>query len=171
MFSYLMAGAFRCLHDCIWTICGIVFSLLVLSPVWAQNAAPKPDKTELQFFLYRIEVEVASTEPARARGLMGRRGLGENEGMLFVFPTSDRHCMWMKDTRIPLSVAFVDDAGRITNIEDMKPRTLTPHCATVPARFAVEVNQGWFARRGLKAGERMQLSRPLPGRPSAGGRR
>ena len=72
--------------------------------------------------------------------------------MLFVFPFLDRHCMWMRNTFIPLSVAFLDEEGRIINIEDMKPQTDTNHCAAAPARFALEMNKGWFASKGLKPG-------------------
>ena len=75
--------------------------------------------------------------------------------MLFVFTHPDRHCMWMRNTLLPLSVAFLDEQGRILNIEDMKPQTENNHCASAPARFALEMNQGWFAQKGLKPGIRI----------------
>lgn len=101
----------------------------------------------------RIDAEVAANEPDRELGLMRRTYLGPNEGMLFVFPTRMRPCMWMKDTLLPLSVAFLDEAGRILNIEQMAPQTEDAHCAARAAAFALEMNQGWFAAKGLKAGD------------------
>jgi len=83
---------------------------------------------------------------------MNRRSMGQNQGMLFVFPFPARHCMWMRNTLIPLSVAFLDEQGRIINIRDMQPQTENSHCADQDARFALEMNQGWFSQRGLKAG-------------------
>ena len=104
---------------------------------------------------YRIEAEVAADLKNRMQGLMGRRNLAPQQGMLFVFPEVARHCMWMKNTFLPLSVAFLDEAGRIINIVDMQPETLDSHCAAKPARFALEMNQGWFAGKGIKPGVRV----------------
>jgi len=100
--------------------------------------------------------EVAYTEPARSRGLMHRRILPESRGMLFVFDTADRHAMWMMNTYIPLSVAFLDERGVIINIEDMQPHTRDSHAATRPARYALEANQGWFRKRGIRPGARVE---------------
>jgi uncharacterized membrane protein (UPF0127 family) len=83
-----------------------------------------------------------------------------NAGMLFIFDEAGEQCMWMKNTLIPLSVAFIDDAGTIVNIEDMAPQTLDSHCARRPARYALEMNRGWFAARGIKPGSRL---RGIPG--------
>ncbi|MDO8959158.1 MAG: DUF192 domain-containing protein [Rhodocyclaceae bacterium] len=107
---------------------------------------------ELQAGFHRIEAEVAHTQPARVQGLMQRREMPPQRGMLFVFPESDRHCMWMKNTLLPLAVAFLDDAGRIINVAEMQPGSEDNHCAARPARYALEMNAGWFARRGLKPG-------------------
>lgn len=124
--------------------------------VWATSLAPSAlaamGHLELTAGFHRIEAEVAYTDPDRQQGLMQRTGLGPNQGMLFVFPVAARHCMWMRNTLIPLSVAFLDDKGRIINIRDMQPRTETSHCADQEARYALEMRQGWFAERGLKAG-------------------
>ena len=87
---------------------------------------------------------------------MRRERLGANRGMLFVFPDLDRPCMWMKNTLIPLSVAFLDEQGAVINIEDMAPQTETGHCAKAPARFALEMTQGWFRSHGISAGGRIQ---------------
>lgn len=102
---------------------------------------------------YRIEAEVAADQGNRMQGLMNRRTMAANHGMLFVFPDVERHCMWMRNTYLPLSVAFLDERGRILNIEDMQPQTETSHCAAGPARFALEMNQGWFAAKGIRAGQ------------------
>jgi len=104
---------------------------------------------------YRIEAEVAHTPESRARGLMHRREMAPQRGMLFVFTFAGRHCMWMKNTWLPLSVAFLDADGRIINIEEMQPMTEVNHCAVRPARYALEMNAGWFAQRGLKPGDRI----------------
>jgi len=105
---------------------------------------------------HKVTVEVAANDPDRMQGLMHRRMLPENRGMIFVFPAEDRHAMWMKNTFIPLSVAFIDSKGVITNIEDMKPRTLDAHPAVRPVRYALEMNLGWFSRNGIKAGTKIE---------------
>ena len=102
---------------------------------------------------HALRVEVAATDAQRSRGLMHRDKLGTNDGMLFVFEDPGYHSMWMMNTLIPLSVAFVDGDGRILNILDMEPQTLDPHAAAGPARYAIETNKGWFARRRIKAGD------------------
>ena len=107
---------------------------------------------ELSVGMHRIDAEFAGDMAARARGLMHRREMAPQQGMLFAFPQDGRHCMWMRNTLIPLSVAFLDAQGRILNIEQMAPRTEDSHCALAPARFALEMNQGWFASRGLEPG-------------------
>lgn len=112
-------------------------------------------RLELSAGFYRIEAEVAATLPERMQGLMQRRSMGANQGMLFVFPQAQRHCMWMKNTPLPLSVAFLDETGRVINIRDMQPYTEQSHCADAPARFALEMHQGWFAARGIGPGMRI----------------
>jgi uncharacterized membrane protein (UPF0127 family) len=105
--------------------------------------------------IHLIQAEVANTFETRMTGLMHRKKLGANSGMLFVFPDVGRHCMWMKNTFVPLSVAFIDERGLILNIADMQPLDETSHCANAPARFALEMNQGWFAAKGIKPGARI----------------
>ncbi|MFM1881091.1 MAG: hypothetical protein RLZZ344_1325 [Pseudomonadota bacterium] len=108
-----------------------------------------------------MSAELADTPERRARGLMYRTDLGANAGMLFIFDRADRHCMWMRNTPLPLSVAFADAAGRIINIADMTPFTETAHCASSPATFALETRQGWFSRNHLGPGDRLEgLPRP-----------
>ena len=104
---------------------------------------------------HRTEAEVAADQANRMQGLMHRNSMPANHGMLFVFTTADRHCMWMRNTLLPLSVAFLDEQGRILNIENMKPKTETSHCAAAPARFALEMNLDWFSRKGIKPGQRI----------------
>lgn len=104
---------------------------------------------------HRIEAEVAADEPSRVQGLMHRRQMAANQGMLFVFVDVARHCMWMRNTPLPLSVAFLDGEGRILNVEDMRPYSETSHCAAGAARYALEMNQGWFSRKGIKPGDRI----------------
>jgi uncharacterized protein len=110
---------------------------------------------QLNAGMHLIRAEVAADFGARAQGLMHRESLATNAGMLFIFDEADKHCMWMKNTLVPLSVAFMDDAGAIVNIADMEPQTERSHCAARPARYALEMNRGWFAARGIKPGSRI----------------
>lgn len=103
-----------------------------------------------------LTAEVANTDAARMQGLMHRRMLPENWGMLFVFPATATVSMWMMNTYLPLSVAFIDDNGVIANIEDMKPLTTNTHSSARPARYALEMNQGWFRKRGIKPGDKVE---------------
>lgn len=102
-----------------------------------------------------LKIEIAVTDPQRMQGLMHREKLGKNDGMLFIFDEPSYQSMWMKNTLIPLSVAFLDKDGVILNILDMEPQTLTPNMSAGPALYAVETNKGWFAERKLKAGDRV----------------
>jgi len=111
---------------------------------------------ELSAGIHVIRAEAAFTFETRAQGLMFRKHLGPNEGMFFIFPQSELHCMWMKNTLIPLSVAFVDEKGKIVSISDMQPQTEISHCAAAPAKFALEMPAGWFAKKGIKSGTTIQ---------------
>ena len=124
---------------------------LVLSLVGAAGAQTLP-LIELTAGIHRIEAEVVNTQQTRMTGLMQRRTMPPQRGMLFVFDEARTHCMWMKNTYIPLSVAFLDDGGRIINVADMQPHAEDNHCATRPARYALEMNLGWFRSRNLGAG-------------------
>ena len=123
--------------------------------VFTTTALAQMPQIELTASFHRIQVEVAADQASRMQGLMHRKNMAPNQGMLFVFPRPDRYCMWMRNTVLPLSVAFLDDQGTILNIEDMKPQTEDNHCANLPARFALEMNRGWFADKGVKAGQRI----------------
>jgi uncharacterized membrane protein (UPF0127 family) len=124
--------------------------LIGATSVWAQQAMLP--RLELTIGFYRVTAETAATPETRQIGLMARRGMAEHEGMLFIFPQAARHCMWMKNTLIPLSVAFLDEGGRIINIRDMQPGSEESHCADAPARFALEMNRGWFSAKGITSG-------------------
>jgi uncharacterized membrane protein (UPF0127 family) len=102
-----------------------------------------------------LKVELALSDEQRQQGLMFRKSLGANDGMLFVFDEPAYHAMWMKNTLIPLSVAFIDRKGEILNILDMEPRTLDSHMAAGPAVYAIETNKGWFAEKKVKAGDKV----------------
>jgi uncharacterized protein len=107
---------------------------------------------QLQAGMHNIRAQVAATGEQRATGLMHRKEMPQHEGMLFVFEQPSVQCFWMKNTLLPLSIAFVADDGSIVNIDEMKPQTLESHCSTKPVRYVLEMNQGWFAKRGIKAG-------------------
>lgn len=114
-------------------------------------AEPMP-VTTLSAGMHLITAEVAATEEQRAQGLMHREKLAPNAGMVFAFGAPARVCMWMKNTPLPLSVAFLDRQGVVLNIADMQPNTTTSHCSRQPAHYALEMEQGWFARKGIKPG-------------------
>ncbi|MEI7612037.1 MAG: DUF192 domain-containing protein [Betaproteobacteria bacterium] len=122
---------------------------------FSDQASAQMPRLDLSAGFYRIDAEVAADQANRMQGLMNRKSMPTHQGMLFVFPNTERHCMWMRNTLIPLSVAFLDEEGRIINIEDMKPQTENNHCAASPARFALEMNHGWFSTKGLKPGLRI----------------
>ena len=130
--------------------------LAVLLPLLAIFPAHASGMLELSVGMYRIQAEVAHTDPLRQRGLMHRKDMPEQQGMLFVFPVRAQHCMWMKNTLLPLAVAFLDDDGRIINVEEMAPQTESNHCARTPARYALEMNRNWFKQRGLSAGTQIR---------------
>jgi uncharacterized membrane protein (UPF0127 family) len=113
---------------------------------------PQLPLLDLSAGMHRIEAEVAATAESRQTGMMLRTSMPSHRGMLFVFPEIAKHCMWMRNTLVPLSVAFLDEQGRILNVEDMQPKTEDNHCSAKPARYALEMNLGWFRSRGLGAG-------------------
>jgi len=129
-------------------------AFLVSLAATAALAQPLP-VAELRAGMHLIRAEVASDFSSRARGLMHRKGLAPNAGMLFVFDGPSQQCMWMKNTYIPLSVAFVDEQGTIINIADMQPHDEQTHCSRRPALYALEMTRGWFAERGIKPGAKL----------------
>ena len=133
-----------------------------IAAVWAAaavHAADGPQKlasTRLQAGIHNISAELAITPEQREIGLMNRSSMGSNEGMLFVFERPGQQCFWLKNTLIPLSIAFLADDGSIVNIDSMKPQTLDSHCSEKPVRYVLEMNEGWFAKRGIKAGAKVR---------------
>ncbi len=116
------------------------------------RAQPKLQTIEILAGIHKIRAEVAADATSRSSGLMFREKLGGNDGMLFVFERPSAQCFWMRNTRIPLSIAFIDEQGKVVNIADMKPFDEASHCSEKPVRFALEMDQGWFAKRAIKAG-------------------
>lgn len=106
--------------------------------------------------LYLIDTQLAATPEQRSTGLMFRRQMPQAEGMLFIFDQLSQQCFWMKNTLLPLSAAFVTDDGTIVNLADMKPQTTESHCSEKPVRFVLEMNQGWFAQKGIKPGSKLR---------------
>jgi len=141
-----------------------LFLLTVLLFVSAAAACGELPLAALNVGQHKLTAEVANTDATRSTGLMHRRMLPENRGMLFIFPDLALHSMWMMNTYVPLSVAFLDSEGVIINIADMQPHTQTTHGATRPARYALEMNQGWFRQRGIKPGEKVEGLNKLPSR-------
>jgi uncharacterized protein len=125
-------------------------ALLAAAPAHGQvGSLPE---VELSLGMRQIHAELADNVPARMEGLMYRTSLAPNSGMLFVYEQPAMECMWMKNTLIPLSVAFFDQSGRLLNIEQMQPQTEDSHCAERPASYSLEMEQGWFARNGIGPG-------------------
>ena len=118
----------------------------------AQDAPQRLQAITLQAGMHNIRAEVALTPEQRQKGLMYRRDLASHEGMLFVFEEPAPQCFWMRNTPTPLTIAFVGDDGSIVNLADMKPFDESSHCSAKPVRYVLEMNQGWFAKRGIKAG-------------------
>ena len=138
----------------------------LLSLSWtahAQEPQLNLPRTELRAGMYRIEAQVAQRFHERQIGLMYRQSMPTHEGMLFVFEQPGVQCFWMKNTLIPLTAAFVADDGRIVNLADMQPLDESSHCSAEPVRFVLEMNQGWFAQKGITAGSQLRGA-PFPAR-------
>ena len=140
-----------------------LFAILVLAfcvaHAWAEQALPE---LALAIKGHRLTAEVAATEATRATGLMHRRMMPENRGMLFVFSHAVPQSFWMMNTYLPLSIAYIDENGTIVNIADMKPLTTDTHPSAKPAKYALEMNLGWFAKRGIKAGAKIEGLKNAP---------
>jgi uncharacterized protein len=137
-------------------VASLLCALALCAPLAAQDSAQKLRTVALTAGMHLIQAELAQTPEQRSVGLMHRATMGTNEGMLFVFDSAAEQCFWMKNTLLPLSIAFLADDGSVVNIEDMAPQTLNGHCSKRPVRFALEMNQGWFAKRGIRPGSRLR---------------
>jgi uncharacterized membrane protein (UPF0127 family) len=129
---------------------------LAAATVAMAQAPQRLRKIELQAGMHRVQAQLAVSEDERATGLMHVREMPQHEGMLFVFEQAGQQCFWMRNTLLPLSIAFLRDDGSIVNIAEMKALDdKTNHCSAEPVRFALEMNAGWFAKRGMKAGSKL----------------
>jgi uncharacterized protein len=131
-----------------------LLAALATMPVGAQQPQQLPTVT-LNAGMHNVQAQVAASPDQRQIGLMYRREMPTNEGMLFVFEDASRQCFWMRNTLLPLSIAFVADDGTIVNLADMKPMTEDSHCSSKPVRYALEMNAGWFAKRGIGPGSKL----------------
>ncbi|MBS0307763.1 MAG: DUF192 domain-containing protein [Proteobacteria bacterium] len=143
----------RFFHFC--TIAALTTLALATSISHAQSAR-QFRVIPLNIGIHLIQAEVAATQAQREQGLMFRENMAPNEGMVFLFNEPTSVCMWMKNTLLPLSVAFLDEEGKIVNIEDMAPQTTTSHCAKKNVKYALEMNLGWFRQKNLKPGTRIE---------------
>nr|WP_232229957.1 DUF192 domain-containing protein [Polaromonas glacialis] len=135
-------------------------------PGWSaaqQSPQLNLQRVKLNAGMHVIDAQVALTPQERQTGLMLRKDMPQTEGMLFVFEQAGEQCFWMKNTLLPLTAAFVADDGTIVNTVDMKPETTDSHCSAKPVRYVLEMNKGWFAKKGIKPGSK--LSGPMFGGP------
>jgi uncharacterized protein len=142
---------------CVKPTVALALSLSLAFSAASAQTGPQPRlrTIDLQAGIHIIKTELAVTPEQQATGMMFRKEMGTNEGMLFVNEEASVRCFWMRNTLIPLSIAFIADDGSIVNIADMEPRSEKSHCSAQPVRYALEMNVGWFAKRGLKAGSRL----------------
>lgn len=142
-------------------------SLIALASTAPAAAQGQPQmnlpRIEITAGMHRIEAQVAASPQERQTGLMHRKEMPAHEGMLFVFEQPATQCFWMKNTLLPLTAAFVADDGTIVNLADMKPQTEDSHCSAKPVRYVLEMNQGWFEQRHLKAGAKLR-GKPFDGK-------
>ncbi len=135
------------------SLCWAFAALLSAAAAQAQTGPqPRLPTLPLTAGIHVIQAEIAKEPAQQMVGMMFRREMGANEGMLFVNDEAGVRCFWMRNTLIPLSIAFIADDGSIVNIADMAPQSEQSHCSARPVRFALEMRQGWFAKHGLKAG-------------------
>jgi hypothetical protein len=142
----------------------LALCLLSFSLTGHTQDAPQMDLPRIKITagMFLIDTQVAASPEQRSTGLMFRQQMPQSEGMLFIFDHPSEQCFWMKNTFLPLTAAFVADDGTIVNLADMKPQTTESHCSAKPVRYVLEMNQGWFTKKGIKAGFK------LSGKPFAG---
>jgi uncharacterized membrane protein (UPF0127 family) len=133
----------------------LALALATAAATWAQDQPQNLAATTLKVGMHSIRAQLATTPMQRQIGLMHRREMPSHEGMLFVFDEPQQQCFWMRNTLIPLSIAFLAEDGTVVNLADMKPQSDESHCSAKPVRFVLEMNQGWFAKRGVKPGTRI----------------
>lgn len=139
-----------------WLLGAVLWLCAGATPASAQGDQPQSlPMTTLTAGMHKIQAQLAVSPQQRQTGLMFRREMPTQEGMLFVFEQASSQCFWMRNTLIPLSIAFLAEDGTVVNIEDMSPQSDDSHCSAKPVRFALEMNRGWFAKRGVKPGMRI----------------
>jgi uncharacterized protein len=141
---------------CKWRLWSALALTCLSFNAWTQTG-PQMNlpRTQLQAGMHRLDVQLAQTPEQRQIGLMWRKDMPQHEGMLFVFEQATTQCFWMRNTLIPLTAAFVEDDGTIVNLADMQPQKDDSHCSSKPVRFVLEMNQGWFAKRQIKPGYKL----------------
>lgn len=138
-----------------WCLALLLGAVCGASHAQSGAQAQRLPTVKLSAGMHNIVAQLAQTPEQRQIGLMFRKDMPAHEGMLFVFERAEVQCFWMKNTLLPLSAAFVANDGTIVNIADMAPQTLDSHCSGKPVRLVLEMNQGWFAKRGLKPGTKL----------------
>ena len=137
----------------------LIAGLITLAAALPASAQNQPQmnlqRVEITAGMHRIDAQVAIAPQERQTGMMHRKEMPAHEGMLFVFEQPATQCFWMKNTLLPLTAAFVADDGTIVNLADMKPQTEDSHCSAKPVRYVLEMNQGWFAKKTIKAGSKL----------------
>jgi uncharacterized membrane protein (UPF0127 family) len=133
----------------------LAFALAAAAAMAQDQPQTNLPRVKLTAGMHIIDAQVAATPEQRMTGLMHRKEMPQHEGMLFVFEAPTQQCFWMKNTLLPLAIAFVGDDGTIANIDEMAPQTLDSHCSTRPVRYVLEMNKGWFAKKGIKAGAKL----------------
>lgn len=137
--------------------CIVTLTAMLVSPAVSAQDGPQVNlqRVKLSAGMNVIDAQLALTPEQRQTGLMLRKEMPQHEGMLFVFEHPSQQCFWMKNTLLPLTAAFVTDDGTIVNLADMKPQTMDAHCSAQPVRYVLEMNQGWFAKKAIKAGSKL----------------
>jgi len=138
----------------IFLVLGFFVSVAIQAADAPQTQLPR---ARIQAGMHIIDAQVAQTPAQMEIGLMHRKSMPTNEGMLFVFPDKQERCFWMKNTLMPLTIAFLADDGTLLQTEDMQAGSLASHCSKQPVRYALEMNLGWFKQRGLQPGTRLQI--------------
>ncbi|MFM2083412.1 MAG: hypothetical protein RLY95_230 [Pseudomonadota bacterium] len=133
-----------------------IFLVIASFVSYAQTPQTHLQRAVLSLGMFQIDAQIAQTPEERQIGLMFRAQMPQAEGMIFIFEEPSKQCFWMKNTILPLTAAFIADDGTILNLADMKPQTTETHCSAKPVRFVLEMNQGWFAKKGIKAGSKLK---------------
>jgi uncharacterized membrane protein (UPF0127 family) len=140
----------------IHSILSSIFLVIASFASYAQTPQTQLQRAVLSLGMFQIDAQIAQTPEERQIGLMFRAQMPQAEGMIFIFEEPSKQCFWMKNTILPLTAAFIADDGTILNLADMKPQTTETHCSAKPVRFVLEMNQGWFAKKGIKAGGKLR---------------